>query len=55
MVENIVFKRYYKKLYFNRGFLNYKVIIFEVDKFIYEFDVCLFDYKLFVKNFLGGN
>lgn len=55
VAENIVLKRYYKKPYSNRGFLNYKVITLEADKLIHEFDVRPPDYKLFAKNLSGGN
>jgi len=55
VAENIVLKRYYKKPYSNRGFLNYKAIISEADKLIHEFDVRPPDYKLFAKNLSGGN
>lgn len=55
VAENIVLKRYYKKPYSNRGFLNYKTIISEAGKLINEFDVRPPDYKLFAKNLSGGN
>ncbi|ABP67902.1 ABC transporter related protein [Caldicellulosiruptor saccharolyticus DSM 8903] len=55
VAENIVLKRYYKKPYSNKGFLNYKAIISEADKLIHEFDVRPPDFRLFAKNLSGGN
>ncbi|WPX07933.1 ABC transporter ATP-binding protein [Anaerocellum danielii] len=55
IAENIVLKRYYKKPYSNRGFLNYKAITFEANKLIHEFDVRPPDFRLFAKNLSGGN
>lgn len=55
VAENIVLKRYYRKPYSNKGFLNYKTIISEADKLIHEFDVRPPDYRLFAKNLSGGN